>query len=54
MLIGGGVIIALFSLVVLKRYFFRKRATKVEFHYGDRMMIFRSENDDFDEESVEG
>jgi len=43
-LIGGGIMVGLLSLVVFKRYFFTKQATKVEFHYGDRMMIFRSED----------
>ena len=45
-LIMGGVMIGLLGLVIFKRYFFPKQASTVKFHYGDRMMIFRTEDDE--------
>lgn len=44
-LLGGALGLGVIGLFALKRYFFPKRASIVTFHYGDRMMIFRDEED---------
>jgi len=45
----AGLILLVLGCITLKRAYFPKAASTVNFHYGDRMMIFRNEDTEYDE-----